>query len=41
MLLFENMKIKENDIINTYPYEKTINTFKKIEKYQNPFDKLS
>ena len=40
MLLFDNMKIKENDIINTYPYEKTINTFKKIEKYQNPFDKL-
>ena len=39
--LFDKMKLKENHIINiNYPYEKTINDFKKIEKYQNPFDKL-
>ena len=39
--LIEQNKNNENNFIgNKNPYEKTINYFKNIEKYQNPFDKL-
>ena len=39
--LIEQNKNNENNFIgNKNPYEKTINCFKNIEKYQNPFDKL-
>ena len=39
--LFENMKVIENQLIDIKnPYKKTINAFKNIEKYHNPFDKL-